>query len=71
MTIVANKDGGHPAIDRPYCTYNRIVAAPPPGITTPEYAGEIVLDSAGAGLWKAEGTGNTSWVPFSARIAHP
>lgn len=62
MAIVANlADGGMP-IDPPLTTHNRTVADNPNGVTTPEFAGEIVYDSTNDCYWKAMGVGNAHWV---------
>lgn len=64
MAIVANKaDGGTGGIDKPLTTHNRVTAADPNGALTPQFAGEIVLDTTNKKRWRAVNLANTSWVP--------
>lgn len=65
MAIVENKALSDGITDQPWCSPNRNVTQEPNGVTTPEYAGEIVLDTAGNCLWKATGTANNSWVALT------
>lgn len=65
MAIVVNKADGA-FVDRPYGTYNRSNAGEPNGSLTPQYAGEIVLDTTNNALWKAMGTANNSWVTLTS-----
>lgn len=66
MTFVADKSGNTPT-DKPWTFANRTVAGDPntTGPLTPQYAGEIVSDTANHALWKATGTTNTSWVALT------
>jgi hypothetical protein len=61
MAIVANLAGSQP-LDKSYCHPNRSNAGEPNTGVTPEYAGEIVLDTTNNTLWKAITLANNSWV---------
>lgn len=70
MAIVADLSGNFPnstptGVDGSFASVNRVVAAPPNGVTTPLYSGEVVRDTAGQALWIALGLANTAWVPCS------
>lgn len=62
MAIVVNKARPDEGTDRPYETHNRVNAGDPNGTLTPQYSGEIVLDTTTKCLWKAQGTANNTWV---------
>ena len=67
MAIVANLDGGKVSgadrfVDKPLTTYNRENAGTPNGSLTPEFVGEVVLDTTNARLWQAQDLSNNSWV---------
>lgn len=64
MAIVANK-AIVAALDVPYCTPNRSGGADPNGVVTPQYAGELYLDTAGKKIWMANSLVNTSWVTYN------
>jgi len=64
MAIVANR-AGHGVIDKPLTTHNRTVTAEPNGVTTPQFAGEIVLDTANNMYWKAVTLLNTGWIALT------
>lgn len=61
MTITADLSGNNP-LDKSFDAYNRSNAGEPNGSVTPQYAGEIVLDTTNNALWEAVGTANNSWV---------
>lgn len=61
MAIVADLSGNSP-LDKSFCHPNRSNAGEPNGSLTPQYAGEVVLDTTNNALWKAILTTNTSWV---------
>lgn len=66
MAIVHNL--GRPeynAPDKSFCSPNRTNAGEPNTVLTPQYAGEIVLDTTANCLWKAIGITNTSWVALT------
>ena len=65
MAIVADLSGNN-EIDKPWTTYNRTNAGEPNGSITPQYAGEIILDTTNNALWKAMGIANTTWVALTA-----
>lgn len=65
MAIVADLSGNSPT-DEPWTTYNRTNAGEPNGSITPQYAGEIILDTTNNALWKAMGVANTTWVALTA-----
>lgn len=64
MAIVMNKATGFTE-DKSFCTPNRTNAGEPNGSLTPQYAGEIVLDTTGNALWVAITTANNSWVALT------
>lgn len=66
MATVANKAGG--VTDKSFSTHNRTNAGAPNGTLTPEYAGEIVLDTTNHVRWRAIGTSNASWIPEQAEV---
>lgn len=66
MAIVADRSGNTLAptgVDRPYTTPNRKNAGSPVGSLTPQYSGEVVLDSTTGDLWFATDLTNTGWAP--------
>lgn len=65
MSTVANKAVPGSIVDPSFCTHGRVVTADPNGTTTPEFAGEIVLDTTGKKRWIAKAMTNTSWVEYS------
>ena len=68
MAIVPNKADATDAVDRPYCTPNRWIAATPNGTTTPLYVGEIVFDQTNKVRWYATSLANTDWRPMEAEV---
>lgn len=64
MAIVVEKGGNQPT-DKPFCSNNRTNAGEPNGSLTPQFAGEIVLDTTNNALWKALGTANNTWVTLT------
>ena len=69
MAIVPNLARQTNHVDSSYNSPNRTTAADPNAVLTPQYSGEIVLDTANKKLWKAENLTNTSWVTITAHIA--
>lgn len=65
MAIVADLSGNSPT-DKSFVSYNRVNAGEPNGTLTPEFAGEIVLDTTNNALWKAMGVLNNTWVALTA-----
>lgn len=61
MAIVADLSGNSP-LDKSFCSYNRTNAGDPNGTLTPEYAGEIVLDTTNSLYWVAKDVANDTWV---------
>jgi hypothetical protein len=67
MAIVKNKAEGPSAFtDQKFCSPNRTNAGEPNSSLTPEFGGEIVLDTTNNCLWKAIGITNTSWVALTS-----
>lgn len=66
MAIVADLSGNNPIVDKSFVSYNRVNAGEPNGSVTPQYAGEIVLDTTNNALWKAMGVANNTWVALTA-----
>lgn len=64
MAIVENK-AESTLIDKSYSSPNRTNAGEPNGSLTPEYPGEIVLDTTNNCLWKAVSSANNSWVTLT------
>lgn len=63
MPIVRDLSGnGNGAVDKSFCKYNRKGAGSPSATITPEYAGEIYLDTTGNDYYTAKGTTNDTWV---------
>lgn len=64
MAIVPNLARQDSVTDRPFQSYNRKVAGNPnsTGPLTPQYAGELVLDTTGNVYWFATSLDNNSWV---------
>ena len=67
MAIVADKSGNNP-LDKSFTKYNRTNAGEPNGSVTPQFAGEIVLDTTNNVLWKAMGIANSAWVALTPKI---
>lgn len=65
MAIVRNGDGQGPT-DKSFTSYNRTNAGEPNGTLTPQFSGEIVLDTTNNALWKAEGLASNTWVALTA-----
>lgn len=65
MAIVADLSGNSP-IDKSYSYFNRSNAGTPNAALTPQYVGEIVLDTTNHNLWKAETLLNTGWIALTA-----
>ena len=68
MAIVANLGNAFEPIDKSFCTWNRKNAGAPGGSVTPQYLGEIVLDTTNNTNWKAVGPVNTDWVAMTPRV---
>lgn len=68
MAIVRNKANGSTsnAEDKSFCVYNRVNAGEPNGALTPQYCGEIILDTTNNVLWKAMGVANDTYVALTA-----
>lgn len=64
MAIVEDKSGNN-VTDKSFNSYNRTSAGEPNGSLTPEYAGEIVLDTTNNCLWKAVGVANNTWAALT------
>lgn len=65
MATVKNLNNVNPIVDPEYCTYNRTNAGEPNGSLTPEFVGELVLDTTNNILWKALSSANSSWVALT------
>ncbi len=55
--------GSNSTTDLRFTMPNRVIAGNPSGVFTPQYTGEIVLDTSSAMLWRASGVASNSWVP--------
>jgi hypothetical protein len=64
MAIVPNLGVPGP-VDKSWCYQNRTNAGEPNGSLTPQFAGEIVLDTTNNALWKAVGTLSNTWVTLT------
>lgn len=62
MPITKNLANEAVARDKSFCVPNRTNGGEPNGSLTPEYAGELVLDTTNSTMWKAIGLTNTSWI---------
>lgn len=62
MAIVANLARTGDIVDKSFNLYNRTNAGTPNAALTPQYVGELVLDTTTAVVWIAEGLGNNTWV---------
>jgi hypothetical protein len=70
MATVRNRDDGGikgipSGVDRNYSEANRNNAGTPVGSVTPQYTGEIVLDTTNRVLWIATGPANTDWMTYT------
>lgn len=65
MAIVKDKGRPQEAVDVSFCSPNRVNAGEPNTSLTPQYGGEIVLDTTNNCLWKAMSLTNTSWVALT------
>jgi hypothetical protein len=68
MATVRDLSGNTPPntngqVDKKYETPNRSNAGTPVAALTPQYSGEIVLDTTNRQLWYAFGTGTNDWMP--------
>lgn len=61
MAIVADR-AGVGTLDKPLTKHNRENAGNPNGVLTPQYSGEIILDTTNAVLYQAQDLSNDSWV---------
>jgi hypothetical protein len=68
MAIVANLADPGGQVDKSYENYNRTNAGEPNASVTPEFAGEIILDTTNNVLWKALGVGNDTWVMLTGSL---
>ena len=65
MAIVVNKARPEEGTDPSYTTYTRTNAGEPNGSVTPEFVGELVLDTTNNILWKSLSLTNSSWVALT------
>jgi hypothetical protein len=69
MAIVADASGNAPAsmagvaTDNKLSEPNRSNNGTPIAALTPQYPGELVLDTSNLQVWRAFGTTNTDWMP--------
>lgn len=69
MATVANKANPLTPIDPKYCNPNRTGAGTPIATVTPQYAGELYLDTTSPGfLYIATGLANTQWMPVEKSV---
>lgn len=67
MAIVRNlADGYGGVVDKSFTSPNRSNTGEPNGALTPEFAGEIVLDTTNNRLWKAMNLSATSWIALTS-----
>lgn len=65
MATVADL-AGIGTLDPPLTKQNRTNAGDPNGTLTPQFSGEIILDTTGKKLWQAQTLLNSGWVEFAA-----
>jgi hypothetical protein len=65
MATVVNKARPAETLDPSYCGPNRTSAGEPNGTLTPQFAGEIVLDTTNNCLWKAISLSISSWAALT------
>lgn len=68
MPIVADLSGNSGQSgpqDKSFSYFNRRSAGTPNAALTPQYVGEIVLDTTNHTLWKAEGLTNVDWIALT------
>lgn len=65
MAIVVNKANPAFGTDVPWCTPNRSGGADPNGSVTPQYIGELYLDTGTKKIWQATTAANTGWVTYN------
>lgn len=72
MAIVLNLSGnipaGAPNTDNRLSSVNRVNAGSPQGSVTPQFVGEIIMDSTNRLVWQAFGSTNASWQPAAINI---
>lgn len=68
MAIVANAANEIAPADKSFCTPNRTNAGSPVSSVTPQYAGEIIMDTTNGVRWRAWGAANTNWYPLDTEI---
>jgi len=59
---IAWRDGR--TVDKPLATVNRWVSGNPNAAQTPQYTGEIIVDTTTAQAWRAGNLLNTGWMPI-------
>lgn len=65
MAIVADAAVGGAPVDKSYTSYNRTNAGEPNGTLTPQFVGEIVLDTTNNTVWKSLGVANNTWIALA------
>lgn len=68
MATVTDLSGNHASslpggVDTKLSKFNRSNAGSPVASLTPQYPGEVVLDTTNRILWRAVGTTNADWEP--------
>ena len=69
MATVVDRAGQAPTLDKTLVDPNRFNAGDPNGVLTPQFSGEIILDTTNKKLWQAQTLNNAHWVPI-ARLTH-
>lgn len=69
MATVRNKARNSAFVDPSYATYNRTNAGEPNGTITPQFVGEMILDTTNNILWKCLSSANNSWVALTGPSA--
>lgn len=65
MAIVVNLANTSIPADKPWDSYNRTNVGEPNPAVTPQYSGEIILDTTNNNLWKAVGVAANTWVALT------
>lgn len=68
MPIVTNLARPGEPVDKSYVMWNRKNAGSPSTVLTPQYTGEIVLDTTNNTYYRAVGLANTDWVANTPRV---
>jgi hypothetical protein len=67
MATVVNRAAIAP-VDKKLASTNRKIAFSPLGVTTPQYTGELILDTSTGTLWFASDNTVTGWTPATFEV---